>query len=79
MVGGQEIAFHFDHKLSLWWAGKSHDAFHNADVALAWFQPITPITSGPEFVSFDQIVHPLVFWGPLHCREHPRSGACMEA
>jgi len=64
---GQEIAFHFYHRLSFWRASESHDTFHSADLALAWFPPISPVSSCPELVSSGQFVHPLVLWGPLYC------------
>jgi len=76
---GSGNCLHFYHRLSFWRASKSHDTFHNADVALAWFHPISPVSSCPELVSSDQFVHPLVLWGHLYCRVHPHFGACMEA
>jgi len=70
---------HLKYKLSLWGAGKGHDALYNANVALAWFPTIPPVTYSPKYVSFDQFVNPLVLWAALRCREHPYSSASMEA
>ena len=75
VVRGEKIPVHLKHELSLWGAGKGHDALNNADLALAWFPAIPPAASGPEFVSLDQLVHPLVLRAPPICRGHPDSSA----
>ena len=79
VVRGEKIPSHLHHELSLWGASEGHDALNNADLALAWLPAIPTAASGPEFVSLDQLIHPLVLRALPICRGHPYSSTAQEA